>query len=157
MQTFWQNEAKKVSALYPPAVWRVLNSVLDQSKVTQDKVLQAVVPILPKDEQKLWPTTRKQIDDKLKRSVGTFHARITLRKCIDLSHLGLQGLEDPIEFKFLDPVFMWTVCANDLCKKHTLHFEYKELRHPVTDELLYGASVQHGQVMKRACAKTPMR
>jgi hypothetical protein len=156
IQSFWTDQAEKVSSLYPQAVWRVLNSVLDQSKLTQNKVLQAVIPVLEKDEQKLWPTTRKQIDAKLKRSVGVFHARVTRRKSIDLSHIGLQGLQDPIEFKFLDPVYCWAVCANDLSQEHTLHFQSTVLRHPVTGESLYGASVQHGRLMKRACDKTPI-
>lgn len=157
LQDFWQEQAAAVNAQYPSAVWRILESVLDQSKVTQDKVLQAVNDILNKSEQENWPKTRKQVDTKLKSTVGTFHARVTRRIRIDLSHIDLHGLANPIQFEFLDPVFSWTVCANELSKKHTLHFEYKQLRHPVTRELLYGASVQHGQLMKRVCAKIPTR
>ena len=66
LQSFWEEQARCVNALYPPAVWSVLHSVLDQSKVTQNKVLQAVIPILNKAEQHLWPKTRQQIDVKLK-------------------------------------------------------------------------------------------
>ena len=154
IQSFWKHCAESVSELYPPALWRVLDSVLDQSKITQDKVLQAVRHVLNKEEQQLWPTSRKQIDSKLVQLVGTFHARVTRRVQIDLSHIRLNGV-DKIEFHFLDPVFSWTVCANQLCKTHVLHFEYKQLSHPTTGELLYGASVRHGRLMKRACAKIP--
>ena len=130
--------------------------MLDQSKLTQNKVLQAVIPILKSDEQKIWPTTRKQIDGKLRRSVGVFHARVTRRKIIDLSHIDLGGLQDRIEFKFMDPVFCWAVRANELSLEHTLHFQHTELRHPETGKPLYGASVQHGRLMQRACAQTPL-
>ena len=124
--------------------------MLDQSKLTQNKVLQAVIPILKSDEQKIWPAIRKQIDGKVRRSVGT------RRKIIDLSHIELTGLQDRIEFKFMDPVFCWAVRANELSLEHTLHFQHTELRHPETGEPLYGASVQHGRLMQRACAQTPL-
>ena len=54
-------------------------------------------------------------------------------------------------FDFIDPVYAWACCARRVSEKHELHFEYKEHLHPLTDERLYGASVAHGDIMKRAC------
>lgn len=53
-------------------------------------------------------------------------------------------------FDFIDPVYAWACCARRVSEKHELHFEYKEHLHPLTDERLYGASVAHGDIMKRA-------
>jgi hypothetical protein len=43
-----------------------------------------------------------------------------------------------------------------LSRKRKLHFRYSKRRHPVSDELLYGASVKNGLIMQKACARIPM-
>ena len=76
---------------------------------------------------------------------------------IDLGHIGVAGLTKPITFTFMDPLFAWASCADKLSREHPLHFTYKPLYHPTSGELLYGASVQNGKIMKEACAKLPSR
>ena len=156
LQQFWTEHATKASSLYPPSLWRILNAVLDQSKTCQDKVLQSVVPLLSSREREAWPNRRAYIDDKLSRTLGIFHARVTRHASIDLSHFKLHGLEDPIQFEFLDPVFAWTVRADKLIRSNIkLHFDYGERQHPVFGVPLYGASVANGVLFKKACAKLP--
>ena len=138
-------------------MWRVLNSVLDQSKVTQTKVLQAVLPMLSSQERKCWPTSRNQVDAVITKTVGNFHARVTRRVSIDLSYIGLDGLIKPIEFVFIDPVFAWAVCADELSHEHILHFEHQSLCHPVTGERMYGASVKNGTIMEEACKRVSIQ
>ena len=97
--------------------------------------------MLTAQERKDWTKSRRQVDEKMAKNVGTFHPRVTRRVDIDLSHVSLAGLHKPISFTFIDPVFVWSVCAEKLSRKHKLYFEHKEHRHPVINELLYGASV----------------
>ena len=136
---------------------RVLNAVLALPKTTQTKVLQAVLPMLSPQERKLWPRSRSQVDDKIVQTVGNFHSRVMRHVSIDLSHIGLAGLRKPIDFTFIDPIFAWTVCANQVSHEHTLHFTHQPLHHPVTGERMYGASVKHGTIMEEACKRVPVR
>jgi len=136
-------------------MWRVLDAVLEQSKVTQSKVLKSVVPMLSSQERKCWPTSRREIDSAITKTVGNFHARVTRRVSIDLSHIGLDELKKPVEFMFIDPLFAWALCADQLSQDHTLHFEHQPLCHPVTGERMYGSSVKNGKIMEEACKRLP--
>ena len=156
MQTLWRDHAVAAGSLFPLATWRILDAVLAQSKVVQTKVLNAVVPMLNTSEKSTWPKSRKQVDDAIRKRVGSFHSRVIRRVTFDLSHTGVSALQKPLIFKFIDPVFAWSLCADKLRRKqHVLYFEYKELRNPNSGELLYGASVQNGQIMKKACDRVP--
>lgn len=157
LQQLWLEHARAAGSLYPPSVWRVINAVIGQSKQTQTKVLNAVKPMLSSQERQNWPTSRRQVDAKLLKSVGSFHSRVVRRVSIDLSHIGFPQLRKPIEFAFLDPVFTWANTADKLsCKYgHTLYFKYQSRNHPVTGEDLYGASVQNGKIMRKACERVP--
>ena len=135
----------------------MLDAVVDQSKVTQSKVLRAVLPMLSYQEQKSWPKSRNQIDVAITKTVGNFYARVTRRVRIDLHHIGLDGLRKPIEFVFIDPLFAWAACAEQLSHDYTLYFEHQSLRHPVTGEQMYGASVKNGTIMEEACKRVPTR
>ena len=85
--------------------------------------------------------------------MGRFHPRVTRFINVDLTHYGLQK---PIRFTFIDPVFAWTLCAQKLVTlDKQLHFKFKPLFHPTTGQRLFGASVAHGDIMRRACAKCP--
>ena len=44
-QQLWMTMAKNAGKLFPKTMWRILRAVINQSKVTQDKVLQAVMPL----------------------------------------------------------------------------------------------------------------
>ena len=128
-----------------------------EPKSTQSKVLQAVVPMLNSSERINWPRTRQQIDQTITKKLGTCYSRIKRTVSIDLSHIGLAGLEKPISFTFIDPLFAWATCAAHLSRENPLFFKYKPLYHPTSGELLYGASVQNGKIMQKACAKLPSR
>ena len=137
-------------------MWQVLQAVQYQSKVTQDKVLQAVRPLLSAKGRREWPKTRLQIDNRINKTVGSFYPRVTRHADIKLNRWNIVGLEKPVRFTFIDPIFAWVRCANKLSHQHHLHFKYEELRHPDTGELLYGSSVANGLIMKRACEKVPV-
>lgn len=154
-QQLWMTMAKTAGKLFPKTMWRILRAVINQSKVTQDKVLQAVMPLLSTSQRREWPKTRVAVDNKIKKKVGSFYPRVTRHVTIDLSHVKLSGMPKTLKFTYLDPVFAWVRCAAKLSRNHQLHFNYEELRHPETDELLFGASVANGLIMKRACMQIP--
>ena len=141
--------------MFPKCMWALLQAVKSESKVTQDKVLLAVRPILSATGRRDWPKTRVNLDSKIKKHVGSVYPRVTHIVDINLTKLNLPGLTKPVRFAFLDPIFAWVRCADKISREHKLHFEYKELRHPETGESLYGASVANGLIMKRACEKVP--
>jgi hypothetical protein len=140
VQNLWCDHASEAGKLYPPSVWRLLNAVKGQSKITQSKVLQAVIPMLSVEERRNWPKTRSILDSNLLKSCGSFHPRVTRRVSIGLSHIGLPALRKPIQFTFIDPIFAWAECADKLSREHNLYFKYKPRHHPVSGELLYGTS-----------------
>lgn len=147
-QELWYDLARQAGKLFPKPMWSLLRAVQYNSKVTQDKVLRAVRPILSSQMRREWPTSRLQVDTKLKKTVGSFYPRVTRHVDINLNHWNLPGLEKPLRFTFIDPIFAWVRCANKLSRDHQLHFKYEELRHPLTRQLLYGASVANGLIMK---------
>ena len=100
MQTLWHDHAVAAGSLFPLAVWRILDAVLAQSKVVQTKVLNAVVPMLNTSEKSTWPKSRKQVDDAIRKRVGSFHSRVIRRVTFDLSHTGVSALQKPLIFKF---------------------------------------------------------
>ena len=153
IQRLWHQHATRAASLYPTSLWRVLNAVKLDSKQTQTSVLKACATMLSRSERKHWPRSRRQVDDKLSRTIGSFHARVMRRVNVDLTHHNLPGLNKHIAFTFIDPVFAWSVCAHKLSQTHDLHFKYKPLTHPSTGERLYGASVAHGDIMKEACRR----
>lgn len=155
VQKLWEELAKRAAKLYPKSFWRVLRAVISQSKVTQDKVIEAVLPILDVKTRRLWPKSRSAVDTMLTKNVGAFYPRVIRNLRIDLTHLGLPGLDEAVNFTFIDPIFAWASTANNLSREHPLFFSYNELHHPETGELLYGASVSNGLVMKMACEKIP--
>lgn len=154
-QRLWQSHALNASRMYPTSMWRVLHAVRLQSQTTQDAVLQACKVMLPRSERKTWPRSRRLIDSTIAKRLGAFHARVTRSVTIDLSHHPHPSCQTPINFTFLDPIYAWAACALRLGESHKLHFDSVELVDPLTGERLYGASVQHGEVMKQACDTRP--
>ena len=101
IQTLDADHTKQLAATFPAGLWRVLGSVLDQSKTTQSKVLRAVSTLLSARDRKIWPTTREMVDTKLSK-FGSISSRLTRTASVDLSHIDLAALHEPIAFKFLD-------------------------------------------------------
>ena len=157
LQSLWQSHSLTSAKVYPVALWRILGAVLGESKTTQTKVLKAVAAILSAEEGKKWPLSRRALDAKVLQSTGTILPRLLRAVQIDLSDLSskFKILQNPICFEFVDPVIAWALCASNLSKKHELFFNYKSLHHPLNGELLYGASMQNGMMMKRACERLP--
>ena len=155
LQRLWQDHAAQASELYARSVWRVLYAVRNESKVTQSNVLGACQKMLPRSQYPLWPTSRKTINTKISKSLGSFTARVMRVVHIDLSHHALPGLAKPITFRFLDPIWAWSRAAYTTSVQHELHFQYKEHLHPITFERLYGSSVAHGDIMREACRQVP--
>ena len=157
LQRLWQSHSSLASKIYPVALWRILGAVLGESKTTQTKVLQAVASILSAEEGKKWPLSRRALDAKVLQKAGTIIPRVQRAVEIDLGDLSSSFaiLKKPIHFEFVDPVIAWALCANKLSKKHKLFFKYKSLHHPLNGELLDGASMQNGMMLKRACERLP--
>ena len=155
VQELFSAHALAAAKLFPTSLWRILAAVKTESKITQTKVLQAVAPLLHRDERANWPLSRKTIDYKLKK-IGCFSSRITRRVRVDLSHHNLSGLDQPISFAFMDPIYAWATCARELSREHELQFEYKPRFHPSTHENLYGVSVSCGDIMLESIARCPI-
>ena len=151
IQELFQSHALAASKLYPKSLWRVLNSVARESRVTQTHVLKACRTLLPSSERKLWPQSRRQVDRLIAKRLGSFFPRVLRTIDVDLTHHNLPTIRETITFTYIDPVFAWANCAYELSKAHKLHFEYKPLYCPDSGELLYGSSVQNGQIMRQAC------
>ena len=157
LQALWQSHSLAAGKVFPVAVWRILGAVLGESKTTQGKVLQAVASILSAEDRKKWPLSRRSLDAKVLQSTGTILPRLQRAVEIDLGDLSSRFaiLKKPIHFEFVDPVIAWALCANKLSKNHKLFFNYKSLHHPLNGETLYGASMQNGMLLKRACERLP--
>ena len=155
LQTLWQEHAANAEALYPSSMWRLLHAVREETIKTQTNVLRACRHLLSSQEKKSWPTSRKAVTNAINK-LGSFRVRVTREILIDLSHHhNFPSLAKPVKFRFIDPVFAWSLCAHYLSKNHVLYFEYKELRHPSMAEPLYGHSVENGEIMRNACRKYP--
>ena len=154
-QRLWISHCLNASKLYAKSLWRVLHAVRTQAKTTQDAVLQACSVMLPHSERRHWPLRRHTIDSTIRKKLGSFHSRVTRTIRINLGHHPHRCCRTPTIFSFIDPVYAWAACALRLSETHTLHFESVQLVDPVTRERLYGASVQHGDVMKEACDTRP--
>ena len=155
IQMLSTSHTEELAGTFPLSLWRVLGAVLDESKVTQNKVLQAVsATLLSAPERKIWPKTREVIDKRLSK-FGCISSRWTRTAKIDLTHITPTALQEPIDFQFIDPVVAWVTCAERLSRKHKLHFTYRALLNPETGEKLYGSSVQHGNIMLEACRRIP--
>ena len=76
LQTMWLDYASHAADLFPPNMWRVLYAVRNESKTTQSAVLKACQKMLPKKQQKLWPSCRQAVDTKICKSLGPFHPRV---------------------------------------------------------------------------------
>lgn len=76
LQTMWYNHAASAAELYPSSMWRVLHAVRKEAKTTQSAVLSACQKMLPKRQHALWPTSRKAVDNRIRKSCGSFHARV---------------------------------------------------------------------------------
>ena len=150
LQTLWQQHTTKAAALFSVSMWRILHAVKLESKHTQTNVLKAVLPMLSKSDATGWPVSRRRIDDVLKRKVGDFHSRVLRTIHVDLRHHGLPGVDTPVKFTFIDPVYAWVVCACNLARTEELIFSYKPL-YDDAGHRLYGGSVMHGDIMRKAC------
>ena len=154
VQMLWREHAGAAAKLFPQSLWRLLDATKLESKTTQTKVLRACLPLLSPEDRKHWPKSRKRVDAKLNK-LGSFHARITRRVTIDLTHYDLPGLHKPFVFTFMDPVFAWAICADKLSRQHEMYFCHIPATHPNTGEPMYGASVACGEIMRKACSKCP--
>jgi len=62
VQSLWRQHARSAADLYPKSMWRMLQAVQLESKVTQSKVLKACTTFLPGKERKEWPLSRQSVD-----------------------------------------------------------------------------------------------
>lgn len=153
LQKLWYRYAQKAGGF---SMWRVLNALNRTSKTTQSAVLLACQRMLPRSQRHLWPRSRQAVDTKIKKECGSFFPQVVHSVAIDLSHHGLPELAQPIQFKFVDPIFAWACCARRLSQPvDLLHFKFISHTHPTSGERLYGGSVAHGEIMRVACSRVP--
>ena len=121
MQELHRQHTKELASAFPVSLWRVLGSVLDQSKIVQNKVLQAVATLLPARDQRLWPKTRKSIDDKLAKlgssssrwyDISQLHISMTYSNDMLESHAPMTCIYD------IHPLHIFMTCANDMLESH---------------------------------------
>ena len=73
-----------------------------------------------------------------------------------MSGFGLPGNIQEVQFRFVNPLWVWVESANDMVNAgHTMNFEPKSMFHEQTGQRLYGAGVSFGDKIKFAAAHTP--
>ena len=134
-------------------MWKVFCAVRRETRVCQSAVLRAVRAVVDPLAASRWPKDRRALDKLITRA-GGFRSRVIRAVNIDMSD---QGIDKPIEFYFVDPIYAWTCTAHHVSRSSPLHFMYQPLYDPKTGERLYGTSVKCGEVLRLACEHVQTR
>ena len=144
LQHLWDEHVARVMDLSEINMWRVFSSVRRESKVCQSAVLASVRSMVHPLTAPKWPKDRRQLDRWIKRA-GGFYGRV-------LRSVTIEVCGHVIPFRFLDPVYAWTVTAMQVSRKSVLYFKYRP-RYNNEGQRMYGTSVTCGEVMQKACAR----
>lgn len=146
-----------VRKLYSDDFWRVFSSVHQEKIVVIDKVLKACKDVyVPSDKMKRFETSVRELRKKMLSTTGDFNQHLLHEVDIDLRGFGLPANVTVLKFRFVNPIWAWTVAANDMIAAgHKMHFVAKTMFHRQTREQLYGESVVFGQKLMFAAALTP--
>ena len=81
---------------------------------------------------------------------GNFWDHVTSTYTVDLSQFELPSCQT-LAFSFIDPVYVWISRSNALHKQGIpLKWVPHALYHPVTRERMYGAGIEHGNLLLNA-------
>ena len=159
MQNRWRGHVADVAKLCSREFWYVFRAVQDETVQCQDNVLSAVKTLLCEKQisccGRKWPQCNRTLRQAADRQAGNFWDNVLRTKKICLHQFRIPGC-DSVTFTYVDPIFVWIRHCNRLhAARQELQWRPKELRHPRTNEKLYGAGVQHGLVFRKACRDLP--
>ena len=103
----------------------------------------------------LWPGTTESLAKRVEAKTEPFWDSVVESHTIDIAQFGLRT--NKVKFTFVDPVFVWIQQANALANAgYELHWRPRTLSQGGTNERLYGAGIQYGQLMEAACNSIPI-
>ena len=159
MQNRWREFVGQVSSCCSPEFWYLYNTIKDQSVRCQDAVLLGVKTLLRKKKMgccnRKWPRNNRLLRKIVQRNAGHFWDNVMYLKKICLRRFQLPHC-DSVTFSYVDPLFVWIQHANLLHDaRHELRWRPKSLHHPQSHERVYGAGVQYGLLLEKACQDVP--
>ena len=102
-----------------------------------------------------WPRNNRLLRKIVQRNAGNFWDNVMYSKKICLRRFQLPHC-DSVTFSYVDPLFVWIQHANLLHNaRHELRWRPKSLHHPQSHERVYGAGVQYGLLLEKACHDVP--
>lgn len=103
----------------------------------------------------LWPGSTDALMKRVEGHTEPFWEYVVESHVIDISQFGFPTKK--VKFTFVDPVFVWVQQANALANAgYDLHWRPRTLEQDGTNERLYGAGIQYGQLMEAACNSIPI-
>ena len=124
LQTLWLEYASHAAALFPPSMWRVLHAVRNESKTTQSAVLKACQKMLPKKQQKLWPSCRQAVDTKICKSLGPFHPRVMREVLHSTAYAPQHTLHSISSTAYHPQCVIHSIRSTACTPQHILHIMY---------------------------------
>ena len=110
-------------------------------------------PLMPSFGHR-WPTSIRGLRDRVRNKAGSFWDNVLCSHKIDLRRFQLPVKE--VLFTYVDPVYTWIRQANLVCQKgHKLVWEPQSLYQRDTDEVMYGAGVEFGLLLRAARETIP--
>ena len=154
LQSMWKDFVKNTYACCSPAFWSVYKAVHGQTATCIDAVLHAVKNLVEVPGR--WPQSNRALLRLITKHSGNFWSNVVYTKKIDLDTYQLPGCAS-VTFRYVDPVFMWIQRCNSLCEAGiSLEWKPKKLRHPHTDEEVYGAGIEYSLLMRNSTAEIPV-
>ena len=156
MQEKWSAYIKAAHSCCSSEFWCVQQSLLNQTTVCKDAVVNAVKPLVSHEvRQPAWPDSTRALKKLFQRKAGRFWDNVLHTETVDLSSYDLPGITD-IKFEFVDPVYVWLERA-DTMYDAGIEMQWKpcSMRHPESGEEVFGAGVQYGLILREASKRVP--
>ena len=156
LQQMWQEHVRRTYACCSPTFWDIWHAIRGQTTVCQDAVLQATKAIVnPALQTGPWPGSNRTLRSMIQRESIPFWDNILETHTIDLSKYHLPTC-DSVKFSFVDPCYTWIQRCNVLHEENLdLIWDPVSMRHPVTDEEMYGGGIEYGLLLRAATARIP--
>lgn len=150
----WTEYVSATYACCSPSFWSVYKAVHAQTATCIDAVLHTVKKLVDTDGR--WPQSNRSLLKLINTHAGDFWSNVVYTKKIDLSSFNLPGCA-AVKFSYVDPVFTWIQRCNSLCEAGIpLQWNPKSLRHPITDEEVYGAGIEYSLLLRNSTAEIPV-
>ena len=156
MQETWLQYVKAAHGCCSSEFWRVQRSLLNQTTVCKDAVVNTVKTLVSHEaRQPSWPDSTRALKSLLQRKAGRFWDNVLHTEIIDLSSYELPGV-GKIKFEFVDPIYLWLDRANAMYDAGIeMHWKPCSMRHPESHEEVFGAGVQYGLILREASERVP--